>query len=545
MTAFARAAAALHRDANLSVECSWAPGWDRAWPRTLRMDIEAETATLDMELSDMRGVETKRTAETFAAGTMGGLSQSVDIDLADADLPAPPQRGDVIVIGDVGYEVETAALDVEGVSWRLTLAEVDIVYAVAEVAPPQPPSEPTPIAIEDAALGDSYVFLAGNGRHDFRGPWHWASAFLGGAFRMDLAAMSGIVGETMAEIHARVSDITEFSPRPSYCFLASPFNNDIAEGVPQATSIDAFRATLSALNAQGITVVAGPTFPRDTSTGAQLAQTQSLNAQAAALASPSSLIWVDWASGIIDPGTGYAYANMLYDGIHIGTRAAHLMGQAIATAMAPLIDGEAAMAIPGEPGNWLSNGVMSGEAAVSTGGWTGSSAPGWTATHISAVPSAGTYVMAKAARPDGYGDWVQIALTGLTHTTFWYGGIVQVVDVDVAELVAGDWCEVIAEFEIEAGAENLAGPFMQVLESDGSTVLQYNFIAFQYGGAAQIPTWPTRTRLVVRSPPFQIRPPAGDATVSVRLGFAGEAGEVGGITCVGYVGRAAGRKIDR
>lgn len=125
MNAFARAAAALHRDANLSAACTWAPGWDRDWPRALVLDLDAMTATISAEAVALRGVVTQPTDGAFGTGSLGAMAQSLTLDVATADLSAAVLRGDFVTIGGDTYKVESPSVDVEGVTWRLVLSETE------------------------------------------------------------------------------------------------------------------------------------------------------------------------------------------------------------------------------------------------------------------------------------------------------------------------------------------------------------------------------------------------------------------------------------
>lgn len=123
MTAFARAVAALHRDANLSVACEWYPGWDRDASRALAVDFEAEEYSLSTEGTAVRGIRSQEVAPTFGPGNLGGMAGREYLDLAITDLPADVTRGDTIQIGVATITVEAVERDVEALTWRITLSE--------------------------------------------------------------------------------------------------------------------------------------------------------------------------------------------------------------------------------------------------------------------------------------------------------------------------------------------------------------------------------------------------------------------------------------
>ena len=403
-------------------------------------------------------------------------------------------------------------------------------------------------AIEVAALGDSYVELSYNtaattSRHDYRGPWHWANHLLGAPMRMRLTAMNGVVGETSAQILARVGNVTALNPRARYCFFDAG-NNDVATGVPSATAIANITSIINALNAAGMVAITGPVFNRDAATAPQITATAEINAAVAAMAAPGKLIYVDYSAGTVNGGTSLTLPNILYDGTHPGARGARIMGGYFATALDSLMRRDAPLALVSDGGNYLANGTMAGSVATSTNGFTGNSATSWTTTFRNATESAGTKVLSKVARSDAFGEWVQMVWTGVTHTASYNSGIAQQITPSAVGLRAGDWVEALAECEIDAGAVNLSGPMVTVLEADGGgTTNQANWQIFQTGGQSQVNTWTGTTRLVVRTPAFQVRPDAGVDTITVRLLLVGQGDEAGGITATARFGRVALRRI--
>ncbi len=122
MSAFARALAALHRDANLSVACTWYPGWDRDEQRAFVLDNELADYIASVTGTAVRGIRSQEQAPAFGAGSLGGIAGREFLDVAVADLPAV-KRGDFIVIGGSTYRVETTERDIEALTWRLTLSD--------------------------------------------------------------------------------------------------------------------------------------------------------------------------------------------------------------------------------------------------------------------------------------------------------------------------------------------------------------------------------------------------------------------------------------
>lgn len=121
MTAFARALAALHRDANLSVACTWYPGWQR--DPLLAMEPAPNTADylLTVTGTAARGIRSQEQAQSYGAGGLGGIAAREFLDIALADLP-DVRRGDFIEIDGETFTVETPERDTEALTWRLTLS---------------------------------------------------------------------------------------------------------------------------------------------------------------------------------------------------------------------------------------------------------------------------------------------------------------------------------------------------------------------------------------------------------------------------------------
>lgn len=121
MNAFADALADLHADPDVSVACEWAPGWDRDWPRTLLMNLQTGEATLTVETQALRGVEAKPVEGGFGYQP-GVIAGRRNIDLVRTDLPVDAMRGDLLMVGADSLTVETAEVDLEGLTWRLMLS---------------------------------------------------------------------------------------------------------------------------------------------------------------------------------------------------------------------------------------------------------------------------------------------------------------------------------------------------------------------------------------------------------------------------------------
>jgi lysophospholipase L1-like esterase len=399
-------------------------------------------------------------------------------------------------------------------------------------------------SIEAAGLGDSYISNAGTtgttSRLDFRGWMHWANQLIGAPLRFRPAVLSGVSGETAAQILSRVSTITGATPRPRLCFISAG-SNDVNTGVATATTVTNIQSIIAALNGVGIIAVMGPVFARSTSTAGQITATRDLNLSLRGLARANSMIWCDWSNLI--GADGQTITNTLSDGIHPGTTGARGMAWATASALAPIITGRFPLAATGDAG-LMTNALLSGTDGTMNQGFTGQNATGWSFFR-SEVESGGTKTCAKVTRADGNGDWLQIAFSGVTGTGAGYSAGPQspALSYATAGLVENDWVEAGCEVEIDPGATNFEGVRMAVLDNNGASTLQYNWSSFVSGGAAHNPVWQEVTRLTIRTPPFQIRADAGTDSITFRVLLAGDSTAGGGITATARIGRATLRRL--
>lgn len=106
MNAFARALAALHRDLNLSVECTWVPAGG---------DLETDGVTV-------RGVLAMPVDQAFGAGPLAAMAERLRIDVLVADV-ATIVRNDRLWIDGASRRIEQVERDIEGLTWRLTLSK--------------------------------------------------------------------------------------------------------------------------------------------------------------------------------------------------------------------------------------------------------------------------------------------------------------------------------------------------------------------------------------------------------------------------------------
>lgn len=123
MSAFSRAVATLHANLDVSVACTWHPGWDRPAPRTVLMNLETETYSMSVEGLAIRGVRSQASGGAFGAGPRGAVADRQSVDIAIADVPDGLEHGDLLIIEGATFMVEEAPRDVEGVTWNITLSD--------------------------------------------------------------------------------------------------------------------------------------------------------------------------------------------------------------------------------------------------------------------------------------------------------------------------------------------------------------------------------------------------------------------------------------
>jgi hypothetical protein len=399
--------------------------------------------------------------------------------------------------------------------------------------------------VEAAGLGDSYIANAvttgASPALGSRGWMHWGNAYLGAPLRIRADSMRGSAGRTTAQTLAAVGEVTSLQPLPRFCFVSAG-NNDVTFDTPTATSVANFQAITAALNAVGVIVVTGPIFARSTSTAGQIALTRAYNLAIQKLATPNSLIWCDWTDLILP--SGQAATDVLFDGVHPGSVGARRMGRAIASALGPRIAGMGyALATSGNPGS-MTNPLMTGTGGTLNNGFTGT-APDSYSFHRTAAPGSGTAVASKITRTDGFGDFAQLTFSAIVTAGKWQSSIQSAaISYATAGFAEGDLVEAAAEIEVDPGATNLDGPFLQVLDNNGASQITS---LFGYFGPTGSPwdegAWSDITRCVLRVPPFQIRADAGSDSITIRAGISGNGAGSGGITATIRVGRVTLRKV--
>lgn len=388
--------------------------------------------------------------------------------------------------------------------------------------------------VECAAFGDSYVAGAGGAiqNNDYRGPHHWANIRLGSPLRIRTSHQIGFTGETIQQVADDVGLITALNPRPAFCFLLSLGHNDAHGVFSAATSETHARAIVDALRAADIVPIFGPVLPKDTATAQQIANCATLTAMWRQIAAEAKGIFCDWTQATINSGTGLPLSGILFDETHPAARGAKIMGDVIADTIGGLVSGEAERITAANPGI-LPNALNPGSVSISSNGFTGTAATGLVG-YVSSADTGGTKVCSKVPRAAG-GDWQQMVLTNVTAAVGNYRtALFHTHSYAALGLVEGGIYEAIVEYEIDPGHTNLAGPFVRVVENNGS-----GGAVFQWHGnasasvAKDLPDLSNMLRGIIRSPTFPIRADVGADSLQVHFGLQGIGNAAGGVTATG------------
>lgn len=418
--------------------------------------------------------------------------------------------------------------------------EAETIAATVIVSPgPVVPPILTPMTgvVEVAAFGDSYVDGAGGvnlKHHDYRGPHHWTNIALGSLLRFRTSHQIGFTGYTIPQLTAEVGQITALTPKPTLCFLSSLGHNDAVAGLPLPVSEQSARIIVNDLRTAGIIPVCSSVLPKDTADAAQISRVLALNAMWQRMADEDLLIYLDTFASLTDAGTKLPLPGVLFDATHPAAKGAKIAGDAVAAFLSPFFSGDPGVPTALDPGV-LSNTINAGSAAIATAGFTGTVATGLSG-YESAASTGGTKVCSKVARTDGgYGEWQQIALTNVTagvsnyRTSLFFSAPQASLGV-----LPGDVLEMIVEYEIDAGYENLAGVFLRATENDGTGALPYEWRGNASAGTAdQLPDLTGGLKGVIRGPTFEVRPDVGADSIQVHFGLQGIASAPGGVTATG------------
>jgi hypothetical protein len=109
--------------ADFGIASTWSPGWDRDWPRSVLIDLEAESYVRSVEETGivvMRD-DQRQVAAGFAAS--GTIAPRFEVMLPLPALSAEILRGDLLRVGGELLVVEASTSDIEARIWRITLSD--------------------------------------------------------------------------------------------------------------------------------------------------------------------------------------------------------------------------------------------------------------------------------------------------------------------------------------------------------------------------------------------------------------------------------------
>jgi hypothetical protein len=109
MTAFARAAAVLHRDRHMSV------------PVSITFTARAGR-TVPSAPVECTGIPSQPEEPAAGQGNFGQMTRRTAVSIALADLPIPPEKGDAITMGGTAYAATRVDIDAEQTSATIILA---------------------------------------------------------------------------------------------------------------------------------------------------------------------------------------------------------------------------------------------------------------------------------------------------------------------------------------------------------------------------------------------------------------------------------------
>ena len=246
-----------------------------------------------------------------------------------------------------------------------------------------------------ASIGDSLEaqsvgspVVNGFTQMDYRGCHPWARALSRQRYYHPGAASKGVGGNTLAQILARITDVTDMSIAGPDGVLVKPGtvvleggSNSIGQNHTAEQAIADLEGCISAIRAAGQNVVVVNVTPQDVSTTwstTQLDRLEVLRDYIRARARPSQGVLVAdaWDAIAGTPNGRYAAPGMLRDTIHWYPKAAYLVGVPLSVEMGKLFPAER----PLLGTNLLTNPELAGTGGSKFAGIVGDVATGWGAT---------------------------------------------------------------------------------------------------------------------------------------------------------------------
>lgn len=390
------------------------------------MEVRAKVYTEDILDAGEFGTEVlfAGTTEDFweAAGTVpsANLPSYVD-DVMEynnlAAFPATGETGKIYVAKDTGDSYRWSGTQYTRVSERVNAAGITDSTTVGRAVITAADAQAARTAIGAAAsadvvarrfeqsvvtFGDSIVEVsrpdrlsASSPAYSQRGFEVYANAFLG--WRFDIIKNSGISGNTLADMYARINaDVLAYSP--AWVWMDGGVNDILIEGASYATIIGRFQQIFDTLKANNIRVMCVTVTPvssfNSTKNLVRAQVNQWLRAYGAA--NPNVVV-VDTAPYLQDPTSDGPASGYTHDGLHPSARGAMAMGWAIAQALKDITVPRSILTAGTDPTNILAAGGM-------FNGDTSGLATLW---RKSESGSASTY--SKVARTDAVlGEWQRV-----------------------------------------------------------------------------------------------------------------------------------------
>lgn len=318
---------------------------------------------------------------------------------------------------------------------------------------------------------------------------------------------AGVGGNTSAMMLARfATDVVAYKP-PIVIIEGS--TNDPRTSVPSATTEANMLAMFQAAFAAGCKVVTTTIPPAGDTTTAQRQTVQATNMwlRDYARANPQNLALVDWWALLANPLTDGYKTGMSIDGIHPSSLGAFTLAQPMADAIARFLPpgpDPLPSANVNDTSNLLTNPLLTGTGGTLLAGGTpsGSVADSWLAVGTSTP----TYACSKVPRPDGLGEWQQVAISSAA-------GQVEIFAAATGAWSAGNIIDGVIEFQTDA-AGWVDGTFDCLVECvNGATVT--NVASALSTGSLETTVQGRHVSGVLRTAPIVI--PTGTATVRLHL----------------------------
>ena len=378
--------------------------------------------------------------------------QSLEVRLDQQDIPADIKLAPVVrdLVGG-GYYVDGEAVGLVSAMRNEVTGGFGISADGADITGLL--REPS---VRMAAFGDSISNQCSSvGSVNFNGYAGWAVMLSGGAVTFDHSLNFGVVGQTTAQILARVPDV--IAVKPGICVVLAGVNDVAAGNINYSTTTANLAAIYGALTRAGIVVIAVPILPSATFSQALKQSCGRINSWISNYIRSIPLLYlanpiqnyVDYSAtgaNLGDPigGATAAGTAYTYDGLHPNTRGAWAIGKAIADTLVRIVGqrktqflnpSDVWSATTNPFGNLISNGAMVGTSGAVSGTATGSVATSWS------VQGSGTCACSKGTRTldNGATAETQIITLGASSSALIYQDLYNAAGSPVGANLATEW----------------------------------------------------------------------------------------------------------